>query len=129
MKRISFILLALLIFASCMKQEITHKIHGKWESTLSPKIILNFGIDDSLMTEIFTGNRETDKRVYRYETIGETTAKFSDESTGARTEVVLRVENEDKLRLDCTLGKHADGKLMIDPPNICLYYEFRKAKE
>lgn len=130
MKTACFIILTLLLFNGCAEQKPRHKIYGTWESFKNPRMTLEFRTDNSLKSQMIGENNVVYKKDYHYRTSGDDAAEFFDDSTGARAIIGVKVESENsRLRLECALGRHADGKAMIDPPNLCLYKEFRKAGE
>ena len=129
MKSLFFILLTFFVLASCASEKPKHLIYGKWESTAAPKFILDFGEDKLLNTQLLSESGKVYKSTYRYD-IDDNSARFDDDSLGdARANITARIENENKLRINCHFGRHSDGKAMTDAPPICTYDEFVRMKE
>ena len=119
-----------LFCVSCAVQKPAHIIYGEWESVESPKVILKFDENNLLKSETLRANGTVYKFDYDFKIIDTSSVKFSDDSLsdGARAEVTAKVEADNVLKINCIFGKHTDGRNMTDPPNICLYKEFRRLK-
>jgi|SRR5215213_3809534 len=129
MKKLSFLFLICFAFVSCANQKPKHIIYGKWESTAAPKVILDFGEDDLLKSQLLSESGKAYQSIYRYDLDGNS-ARFDDDSLGdAKAKITARIENENKLRISCRLGRHSDGKGMTDAPPLCGYDEFVRMKE
>ncbi len=115
---------------SCAVQKPNHIIYGEWESVDSPKVILKFGDNHLLKSEAFRINGTVYKFNYDFNIIDASSVKFFDDSLGdgAKTEVTASVETDNILKINCILGRHSDGRVMTDPPTICLCKEFRRLK-
>ncbi|HEX8247645.1 MAG TPA: hypothetical protein VF599_05720 [Pyrinomonadaceae bacterium] len=128
MKKPLFIILIAFAFVSCANQKPKHPIYGKWESTAAPKFILDFDENNSLRSQLLSAGGKTYEWNYRYVIDGDS-ARFDDDSSGAIAKITARLENENKLGIGCVLGRHSDGKGMIDAPPLCGYDEFVRMKE
>ncbi|MDQ3798641.1 MAG: hypothetical protein M3384_04265 [Acidobacteriota bacterium] len=117
------------VLVSCASRKPKHLIYGKWESTAAPKFILDFGADNLLKSELSSASGKSYEWNYRFDIDGNS-ARFDDDSSGdARANITARIVNENKLKISCRLGRHSDGKAMIDAPPLCGYHEFVKMKE
>ena len=121
------ILVFLFMSASCSDHKPENKIYGKWESEGSPKVTLNFGEDNFLKMEMSSESGNNYKENHQFRIIDEKTAIITESiQPEYKTRIQVKLENDNKIRLDCQMQKSADGKSPIDPPPLCLYYNFKR---
>lgn len=130
MKSLVFIILIFFASASCASQKPKHLIYGKWKSTASPPVVFTFGDNDSMEAEIFNENGEARAWNYHYTAMDEKTVRIFYENQGdAKVSVYVKIEGDNKLTLACVSRESSGGKLMIDPPELCVHREFIRIKE
>jgi hypothetical protein len=129
MKNLKFFNLIIFLFliSSCSVPKKKHSIVGKWESTLTPKLVLSFDENNYFKGEVQGLNGYLYKYNRQYFIFDENNVKINDYSVGQQVIIWAKINN-DKMNFHCEYKSETNKPAIVDLPHLCNYLEFTKVK-